>query len=629
MSLSRKTPPRAVSVSNSSFRRADYRDFYAQHLKSLRWRGTQGSALCPFHDDHRQSLSANAESGLWFCHACNVGGTVFDFAGRLHVEPPTPISSEANLTIYDYRDENGLILFQVVRFPNKKFRQRRPDPKGKWIWKLEDARRVPYRLPELLSSKGNVFIVEGEKDVETIRAAGFAATTNPGGAGKWRDEYSPHLRGRVCILIPDNDDSGREHMEDVRRKLAFEASQVLILELPGLPEHGDVTDWLNSGHNTTELLELVRRADEASRAALGGSVTAEPSRSAGSRDWPSRLDEKAFYGPAGDFVRMVEPYTEADCAALLVQFLIGFGNLCGNALYRSAGGTAHHLNEYAVIVGDTSRARKGTSWAEVERFLEKIDRDWVRKCVTSGLSTGEGLIWNVRDPQEEEASGSETNRRGAGGILDKRLTVQAGEFASVLKVAGREGATLSPVLREAWDGKTLRTLAKNSPATATGAHISIVAHITQEELVRSLDSTEVANGFANRFLWVCARRSKILPWGGNTLDARLDGLADQIRRAAYEARKPGEFTFEEPAKPRWEAVYQVLTGGKPGLLGAILARSEAHVLRLACIYSALDAIRLIRFEHLEAAMAVWDYCEKKCDVYFRRSARQSRCGRDP
>ena len=143
--------------------------------------------------------------------------------------------------------------------------------------------------------------------------------------------------------------------------------------------------------------------------------------------------------------------------------------------------------------------------------------------------------------------------------------IQAGEFAAVLKVATRDGATLSPVLREAWDGKTLRTLAKNSPATATRAHISITAHITHEELARSLDSTEIANGFANRFVWVCARRSKLLPWGGSVRDHRVDGLALEVKRAAEDARRPGEFTFDGDATRLWEASYAKLTEAKPGL----------------------------------------------------------------
>ena len=589
---------------------ADYGGFFRAHLKGIKWRnGGEGSAKCPFHDDRKASLSVNRDSGLWFCHACDFGGIAREFAERLGVEAPAGNRRSAERT-YDYRDENGALLYQVVRFAGKEFRQRRPDGKGGWFWKLDGVRRVPYRLPELLLSTSNVFIVEGEKDVETLRCARLVATCNAGGAGKWHEEFGEHLRGRVCILIADNDESGIKHVEDVARKLKPYTGQVINLgPLPVAPERGDVSDWLGAGHTIADLLALVTAAEESAHASRIPRA-AHP-------DWPEPLGEAAYHGPAGEFVRLIEPYTEADSAAILVQFLVGFGNLCGPASFRFAGGVAHHLNEYAVIVGDTSRARKGTSWAEVSRFLENVDGEWATHRVTSGLSTGEGLIWHVRDPQEADEHGNGDDDRGNGhkerapdaGVMDKRMMIQAGEFAAVLKVATRDGATLSPVLREGWDGKTLRTLAKNSPATATGAHISITAHITHEELARSLDSTEIANGFANRFVWVCAKRSKLLPWGGAVRDNRVDGLALIVRRAAESARKPGEFRFDDRATRLWETSYEKLTEPKPGLLGAIIGRSEAHVLRFACIYAALDSSRIITVEHLNAALAVWDYCE--------------------
>jgi hypothetical protein len=108
---------------------------------------------------------------------------------------------------------------------------------------------------------------------------------------------------------------------------------------------------------------------------------------------------------------------------------------------------------------------------------------------------------------------------------------------------------------------------------------------------------------------VCAKRSKLLPWGGAVRDNRVDGLALIVRRAAESARKPGEFRFDDHATRLWETSYEKLTEAKPGLLGAIIGRSEAHVLRFACIYAALDSSRTITVEHLNAALAVWDYCE--------------------
>ena len=421
----------------------------------------------------------------------------------------------------------------------------------------------------------------------------------------------------MCILIADNDEAGRAHVADVENKLAGCASKLINLGvLPNSPEHGDVSDRFAAGNTSADLLALVNDAEQGE--------PAHHAPIASQSEWPKPLSEAALHGPAGDFVRLVEPCTEADPAALLIQFLVAFGNLCGSSAYRFAGGIAHHLNEYVVIVGDTSSARKGTSWAEVERFFAKVDQGWTKQCVTSGLSTGEGLIYHVRDPQlaqnyrENHGAGRDgaNGRTLDAGVDDKRLLVQAGEFAAVMKVAARDGATLSSTLREAWDGKTLRTLAKNSPATATGAHISISAHITREELVRLLDNLDIANGFANRFLWACAKRSKELPWGGGTQDVRLDHLAIQVRLAAEEARNGGEFIFDDEAKRKWEQVYSKLTEGRLGLLGAMLGRRVAHVLRFACIYCALDSSYRIGLKHLSAALALYDYCERSARHIF-------------
>src|SRR5262249_20319862 len=171
----------------------------------------------------------------------------------------------------------------------------------------------------------------------------------------------------------------------------------------------------------------------------------------------------------------------------------------------------------AVLVGKSSRSRKGTSEGRIKRIFESAVPDWARKCVASGLSSGEGLIWGVRDPisKRKTVCGKTMTVLEDGGVDDKRLLVSESEFSSALRVMSRDGNTLSPVIREAWDTGDLSILTKNSPAKATGAHISILGHITKEELLRNLSTTEMSNGFANRILWVCSKRSKQLPEGGN------------------------------------------------------------------------------------------------------------------
>jgi Protein of unknown function (DUF3987) len=171
----------------------------------------------------------------------------------------------------------------------------------------------------------------------------------------------------------------------------------------------------------------------------------------------------------------------------------------------------------------------------------------------------------------------------------------------------------------------LRTLVKNSPARATGAHISILAHITSEELLRHLDRTEAANGFANRFQWYAVQRSKALPFGGAVPEPELIEFADRVHSAAEAARRIGTLAFTPDAREIWSAVYEHLSEGRPGLLGAILGRSEAQVLRLAMIYALTGGQANIGVPHLQAALALWERAEASCEFVFGDRLADFRC----
>jgi len=202
------------------------------------------------------------------------------------------------------------------------------------------------------------------------------------------------------------------------------------------------------------------------------------------------------------------------------------------------------------------------------------------------------------------------------GVTDKRLLALEPEIASVLRVTIRDGNTVSATIRQAWDTGNLQTLTKNSPAHSTAAHISIVGHITKNELRRYMDNTETANGFANRFLWVCVQRSKVLPEGGQLLSVDFDSMVNRLRDAVNAAKTRSVLTRNEGARALWHIVYENLSGGKPGLFGAVTGRSEAQVMRLACLYALLDQDTCIQRVHLEAALALWGYCEDSARYIF-------------
>jgi len=341
------------------------------------------------------------------------------------------------------------------------------------------------------------------------------------------------------------------------------------------------------------------------------------------RPWPDPLAPEAYHGLAGELVRVLSPHTEADPAALLFSFFVAFGNVIGQSAHFVAEADKHHLNLFAVQVGVTSKGRKGSSLGQILRVFRELDPAWALDRVQSGLSSGEGLIWAVRDPIERDEPIRESKQIVGyqsvvvdSGVEDKRLLVTEGEFASTLRVLGREGNTLSAVMRNAWDTGDLRVLTKTSPAKATGAHISILAHITKDELLRYMESTEAGNGFGNRFLWVCVKRSKVLPEGGQLRDEHLAPVIDKLRRAVEFAQAVGEMRRDETARQLWYEVYPEISEGRPGLLGAVTARAEAQVMRLACTYALLDCSPVIRAEHLKAALAIWRYAEESARFIF-------------
>ena len=360
----------------------------------------------------------------------------------------------------------------------------------------------------------------------------------------------------------------------------------------------------------------------AGKAKQGESSThSSPSSYQGPASWPFPLAKKAFYGLPGEFVNLIEPHTESDPAAILVQFLSAVGNVIGPTAHFKVEADTHYLKIFPVLVGETSKGRKGTSTGYIKNIFKQIDPNWRTK---SGLSSGEGLIWQVRDeikkidPIKEKGrvTGKYQELVIDPGEEDKRLFVIEEEFASILRLIGRDGNILSPIIRRAWDDGNLESLSKNSPAKATGAHISILGHVTRDELIRYLDRTETGNGFANRFIWFCVRRSKALPDGGRFNELNLEPILERLREAIGFGKTVGEMGKSSEAKKIWSEVYPELSEGKPGLLGAVISRAEAQVMRIACIHALLDKSKMVRVEHLEAALALWDYSEESARYIF-------------
>jgi Protein of unknown function (DUF3987) len=333
------------------------------------------------------------------------------------------------------------------------------------------------------------------------------------------------------------------------------------------------------------------------------------------REWPV-MDRAAYYGFAGEVVDTIAPHSEADPVAILIQFLTCFGNVIGRAAYYQVESDRHHANLFTVLVGATSKARKGTSMGRVSAIVKVADERWFDERAKGGLSSGEGLINEVRDEVKNWDAKEQNWQIVDPGVTDKRLTIIEAEFASALSVADRPGNTLSPLVRKAWDGVKLNTLTLHSRLCATDAHISVVGHITEEELRSRITRTDMANGFANRFLFALIKRSKELPFGGDLTDGQILHLGDQLKGIIGAAQGVGRVVFTDGARAEWARVYSALSGGQPGLLGAITARGEAQVIRLALVYALLDNSTRIDIAHLKAGLAVWEYCEASAAHIF-------------
>lgn len=222
--------------------------------------GTGYIAKCPAHDDKVPSLSLRILDGTFLVH-CHAGCDQRKVISALESIGLWPrIERTPRRTIvaaYDYRDEAGRVLYQVVRTEPKGFFQRRPDGYGNWI-NAKSKRQVLYHLPDVLAARC-VFVVEGEKDTNTLQENGFVATTNAGGANApWLPEYTDCLRGREVILIPDNDPPGRKRVLTIARALVGQAASIVVLELK---DGRDISDWFARGHSELELIDLVEQKE--------------------------------------------------------------------------------------------------------------------------------------------------------------------------------------------------------------------------------------------------------------------------------------------------------------------------------------------------------------------------------
>ena len=571
-------------------------------------------------------------------------------------EPPRhhPQHGQAS-SLWCYRDSQGRALAYAVRFDTQDGKAVLPLCFGRygtglpqWHWKALPEPRPLYNLPALaaLPETAPVLLVEGEKtaDAAQVYFPHYAVLTwSGGGNAVSKADFSP-LQGRNVVIWPDNDEPGFKAALELGGLLEAESSSIRIVLPPDtLPDSWDVADPTPPGfipqvhiETALPLPEFTRKA-VARHPGLGPSIqfadTPPPDlEDIAIKEWP-QFPWEACPGLLGEFVRLATRDSEADPAAICITALVRFGaEIYGHAPnqgpYTYVGETIHPPRLFAVICGNSSKARKGTSRHPVTKlftrqYCQPSDlQTWQLPLPAreSGgpLSTGEGLAHTVRDETDEERERRQRQNpnepiREKG---DKRLIIQDEEFASGLACIKREGNTLSMGIRCFWDSGDYAPLTKNNPVLVKGAHISIITHITMQELAVCLGEVQAVNGFGNRFLWICARRSKLVALPSRMPEAELAPLQRELWRLVALAQKRGYMTMDDAALELWESVYPELSQEHTGLAGNIINRAEAQTLRLALVYALLDGAEHIAEPHLKAALAMWQYAQDSALYIF-------------
>lgn len=373
---------------------------------------------------------------------------------------------------------------------------------------------------------------------------------------------------------------------------------------------GGVTQWTDD--EKVRLQATWRR--KAAEARIDRTPTAdrgvpfEP-REPDSAPWPAPMSRAVRIGVVGDFLDLVEEQTEADPAAVLVDLLVRVGNAVGRGPHFVVSGDRHGCNLFAAIVGATAQGRKGSSAAFPRRLMELADPAWAETCELGGLSSGEGIIWRVRDAQDTGRTDKEGSPIIDPGVQDKRLLAVETELARTLRATARRDSTLGPVLRQAWDGTRLASMTK-TPYRAGDAHVSLLAHVTAGEFVSLLRSDDIKGGTVNRFLFVASRRQRSLPFGGEVDEATFAGLGVRLQRCLTRAReRSSAMRFSQLAQEVWPSLYDRLQGDEraAGMAGELLGRAVAQVRRLAMVFAIVDEHDEVDVPHLDAAAEVWRY----------------------
>ena len=612
-------------------------------------------ARCPAHEDTNPSLSiAESENGgvLLNCHA---GCTTQAVCSALHLKlgdlmPPTEKSQQGQqhhaklspITTYTYRDENGGVLLQSVRYEPKTFKQRKPDGKGGWLYCVTGVRVVPYCLPELLAETAKpVYVVEGEKDVQSLAAIDLLATCNVGGAGKWKPEHAEFLRGRCVIVLPDNDEPGRKHGEEVARSLQGIAASVRVFELPDLSPKGDVSDWLAAGGTRKKLEQLAEAAPQ-----WTPSVEEQPS----TPDHFMPFPVESLPETLSTFVVACAKSIGCDASFIAIHALAALAAAIGDSrcLQLKRGWKVPAII-WALVVGDSGSQKspgfkaavkpvRDRQTEEFKKFkneqkfyeLEKLryEKDlgnWKKNTKTSDSSPPEkpdepiAVRCTVLDITVEALAPILLNNPR--GLLLARDEL-SGWLGSFDRYTGGKGGGDSAHWLSMHNGETLTVDRKTGdPKTifVPKANVSICGGIQPGTLHRALGNEHRESGMAARFLLACPPRKK-KNWTESDIDPAIEKKYADLWNKLFllkphfistgdddsGERIPEIISLTPEAKTAWVAFYNDHAHEQVDLTGELSAawsKLEEYAARLSlvihCVRWASDDATLVSPEKLD------------------------------
>jgi Protein of unknown function (DUF3987) len=566
---------------------------------------------CPAHDDRKNSLSLTEADGklLLRCQAGCDTKAVIDAVGLewrdLFAANGNDRTNDDPVTHrYVYTDDHGKPLYRVCRTASKNFFQERYES-GAYIKGLNGTRRVLFNLPEVLKAK-TVFVVEGEKDAETLRSHGLVGTTNAGGADGWNDAYAESFKGKRVAIIPDNDEPGRRHAWKVAKSILPLAEMVKVVELPDGPEKGDVSDYLKD-HTKEELINLVVAtkaftAAEAEREQLtekpnehkGESVNCYPL--AGEDETPVEpqrvpFPEVAWRGVFSQWRDIVCPATEAPQEYLWAACLIVIGLVLERHV-KIKNPRALYANFFALLLGRTGDDRKSTSLSFAKDSLFHIGiHDQVD--ILHGIQSAEAIYDSL-----ERIDGAKT-------------LIYCDEFRSLLNVANRKGTgDILPRLGSLYYCPPKDSLNRHGDKSTiiVNPFLSLITATPIEYVQDLLGNREIDGGFLNRFLTVTGSVQEWKPIAPEPPAVKWGQFAKPIRDiGAYYSNAECEFTFDPEAEALWRELYVAWKTARQGWNTRdqkLTARIDEHILKLAMVYSAIEKKSTITREALITAISI-------------------------